>query len=178
MTWQDELTKTMTMLGELPNSIFLGQSVVYPGHLMTQTLEGVPKEKLLEVPVFEDTQLGLCLGLALEGYLPISIYPRMDFLLLACNQLVNHLDKIAEMSQGRFNPKVLIRTMPGATGPLGPGPQHCQDHTTALSYLLNHVQVVKITRPEDVMPAYQRALEREASTVLIEAPPERQGYEG
>ena len=176
MNWKEELTKAMTMLGELPNSIFVGQSVAYPGHLMTQTLEGIPKGKLLEFPVAEDLQLGCCLGLALEGYLPVSLYPRMDFLILALNQLVNHLDKFEQMSGGQFKPKVLIRTMPGSTFPLYPGPQHCQEHSTALHHLLKYIPVVRITAPEEVMPAYQRALERDGSTVLIEAPPTRKGY--
>ena len=177
MNWKEELTKAMTMLGELPNSIFVGQSVAYPGHLMTQTLEGIPKGKLLEFPVAEDLQLGCCLGLALEGYLPVSLYPRMDFLILALNQLVNHLDKFEQMSGGQFKPKVLIRTMPGSTFPLYPGPQHCQDHTEALKLMLTNVDVVRLETAEQIAPAYRMALERERSTILVEAPPKREGYE-
>ena len=43
--------------------------------------------------------MGLSLGLALQGFVPVSIYPRIDFLLSATNQLVNHLDKIRLMSK-------------------------------------------------------------------------------
>ena len=83
MTYTDEILKSMKLLEKNPKSIFLGQSVEYPGNLIYKTLTNVSKKKKLEVPVFEDVQMGLSIGLALGGYLPISTYPRFDFLLLA-----------------------------------------------------------------------------------------------
>ena len=62
-----ELKRAMTWLGEKPNTIFIGQSVGAPGTAMTGTLAGVPKEKLLELPVFEDVQMGMSTGFALAG---------------------------------------------------------------------------------------------------------------
>ena len=50
------------------------------------------------MPVFEDVQMGMATGLALLGFVPITCYPRFDFLILSMNQLVNHLDKIRIMS--------------------------------------------------------------------------------
>ncbi len=60
--------------------MFMGQAVEYAGTAMTNTLKDVPKEQLLEMPVFEDTQMGMTLGLALAGFIPVSIYPRWNFL--------------------------------------------------------------------------------------------------
>ena len=177
MSWHDELTKAMTRIGQLPDSIFIGQSVVYPGHLMFSTLEGVPADKKLELPVFEDTQMGMSLGLWLAGYSPVvSIYPREDFLVIAMNQLCNHLDKWAAMGGG--SPKVIIRSMPGSIAPIYSGPQHSQDHSEALKLMCPHITVLKITEPEHVYSAYQRAVEEPGPFILIEAPPKRMGYEG
>lgn len=177
MLWADALTKAMTRIGELPDSIFIGQSTVYPAHLMFDTLKEVPLEKRLELPVFEDSQCGISLGLWLAGYSPVlSIYPRLDFLVIAANQLVNHLDKWAAMGAG--NPKVIIRTMPGSIAPIYSGPQHSQDHTEALRLLCPHIQIIKITQPEHVYPAYQRASEEPGPFIIIEAPPKRMGYDG
>lgn len=175
--YAEELTRAMTILGERKDTIFLGQSVAYPGHIMTRTLEGVPREKLVELPVAEEMQLGICTGLALEGYLPLSIFPRMDFLIIAANQLVNHLDKLEEMSQGQFKPKVVIRTMVGTTIPMHPGPQHMQDHTDALRLMLTNVDVLKLTRADEIEPAYTFAVSNHRSTILVEAPLRREGYE-
>ena len=95
----------MFHLAAEPNALFLGQNVAYPGNVMFKDLEGILMEQRLELPVCEELQMGISIGLALQGYLPISIYPRCDFLLLAMNQLVNHLDKLALMSQNQFQPK-------------------------------------------------------------------------
>lgn len=167
--YKAEITKAMTLLGEDPRTIFIGQSVVYPGPIdIAETLDGVPKQKKLEFPVAEDLQLGVSIGLSLQGFLPVSIFPRFDFLIIATNALVNHLDKIEEMSAGRFRPKVIIRTCVGSKNPLNPGPQHCQDHTDALKALLTNVDIVKLETAEDIVPAYKRALESERSTIMIE----------
>ena len=68
--------------------------------------------------------MGLSLGMALNGTVPISLYPRWNFLLLAANQVVNHLDKIKAMSDGGYTPKVIIRTSIGSQRPLHPQYQH------------------------------------------------------
>jgi len=166
--YRDELIKAMAMLARDDRVIFLGQCVAYPGSAIYGTLEKVPKSQRLELPVAEDMQLGMSTGLSLEGYIPVSIFPRLDFLILAANQLVNHLDKIEEMSCGQWKPKVIIRTMVGSVKPLYPGPQHCQDHTEALRCLVTNIDVVKLTESKQIVPAYRTALKSERSTILIE----------
>jgi hypothetical protein len=52
---------------------------------MTTTLTEVPRERLIELPVAEEMQMGMTLGMALAGFVPVSIYPRWNFLLLAMN---------------------------------------------------------------------------------------------
>ncbi len=168
MTYKDEVTKAMKLLAEDERTIFIGQTVVYKGTAIYGTLESIIEEKRIEVPIMEEVQTGMAIGLALSGYIPISIYPRFDFLILATNQLVNHLDKIEEMSGGIFKPRVIIRTMIGSTNPLYPGPQHCQDHTEAYRLMLKNVDIVKLIRSKDIVPEYKRALERKRSTLLIE----------
>ncbi|HJS81322.1 MAG TPA: hypothetical protein VJ742_00640 [Nitrososphaera sp.] len=168
LTFKQAVTDAMTMCGNWPNSIFVGQSVKYDGQAQFDTFSGVPIEKRIEMPVAEDFQLGFCTGLSLQGYLPISFYPRMDFLLLAANQLVNHLDKIPLMSE--YRPKVIIRTCVGQTKPLNAGLQHTQDHTEAFRLMLKTVRVDKINHPDEVIPAYQRALDSEHSTIIVENP--------
>ena len=163
------MIKAMNLLAEDRKVIFIGQSTLHPDVTQIyETLLEISQTQRIELPVIEDTQLGMSIGLALAGYLPVSIYPRMDFLVLAMNQLVNHLDKIEEMSAGHFKPKVIVRTAIGARKPLDPGPQHCQDHTQALKLLLVNTDVVRLEKAEEIIPAYQRAYYSEHSTILIE----------
>ena len=98
MKYANELKRSMDFLGQKPNSIFIGQAVEVAGTAMSNTLKGVPPEKLYEFPVTEEMQMGVTIGLLMQDFIPISIYPRWNFLLLATNQLVNHLDKISEIS--------------------------------------------------------------------------------
>lgn len=168
MNYKEETKKAMQLLAENKKTIFLGQTVEYKGSAMFGSLDSVPSEKKIELPIIEDTQMGMSIGLALEGFIPVSIFPRMDFLICAMNQLVNHLDKIPEMSNKQFSPKVIIRTMIGGTKPLYPGCQHCSDYTDALKLFLKNIDVIKLEKPEDIVPAYKKALESPNSTLLIE----------
>ena len=52
-SYHSEILKSMKLLEKQRNSIFLGQSVEYPGNLIFKTLTNVKREKKLEVPVFE-----------------------------------------------------------------------------------------------------------------------------
>lgn len=170
MKYAEELKRAMLWLSEKPETMFLGQAVEYPGTAMTNTLAGVPKSKLLEMPVAEEMQMGLSIGLALNGAVPVSIYPRWNFLILAANQLVNHLDKISLYSHGEFKPKVIIRTSIGSKRPIDPQIQHTEDFSAAFKLMLKTVEVIVLDEPEQIFPAYEKAWSRRDgfSTILVE----------
>jgi len=158
----------MEYLAKHEKTFFIGQAVEYAGTGMTNTLKDVPAEKKLEMPVCEDMQAGIANGLALQGVIPVSIFPRWNFLLLATNQIVNHLDKIPVMSN--YRPKVIIRTAIGSERPLHPQHQHVGDFTEAFQKMLSRVEVIRLDEPEQIFPAYEKALLREdgKSTILVE----------
>ena len=143
---------------------------MYSGNAIFNTLVEVPKKKKIELPVFEDIQMGMSMGMALNGFIPITCYPRFDFLLLAMNQLVNHLDKVRVMSNNEFKPKVIIRTSVGSKKPLNGGVQHTQDYTKIFKNILTEVNVVSLIDPKDIFNQYKRAYLRKdsKSTLLIE----------
>ncbi len=158
----------MTYLAQDERTLFLGQNVDYPGNGLFNTLENVPLMQRLELPVAEDMQMGISTGLSLNGIIPISIFPRMDFLILAMNQLVNHLDKISRISCNQFEPKVIIRTAVGSMEPFYPGLQHCSDYSNELFDILECINVVILTDTDAIFNSYKRALESNRSTLLIE----------
>lgn len=170
MKYFDELKRSMEWLAEDPRVLFLGQAVEVPGTAMSNTLKAVAPEKLLEMPVDEDMQMGMSVGLAMQGAVPVSLFPRWNFLLLATNQLINHLDKISVMSQGGYAPKVIIRTSVGSERPLHPSHQHVGDYTDAFRAMCQSVEIIRLDEPEQIFPAYQKALLREdgRSTLLVE----------
>ena len=166
----DELERTMRWLGEQPDTMFLGQAVEYKGTAMTNTLANVPREKLLEMPVDEEMQMGITNGLAVAGTVPITIYPRWNFLLLTMNQLINHLDRMPEFSHGEYIPKVIIRTGIGSERPLNPQAQHVGDFTDGLKLMVKNIEIIRLEEPEDIFPAYHKAYNRTdgKSTLIVE----------
>jgi len=160
--------RSMTELGRKENTLFLGQATLFSGHSISGTLEEVPKDKLIELPVMEEAQMGICTGLSLEGYVPVSIYPRFNFMMLAINQLVNHIDKMKEMTKGKLIPKVIVRVAVGARKPLDGGSQHTQDFTESIKHMLTDTKLVELTEPDQIFPAFEDAYNRNGSTVLVE----------
>jgi pyruvate/2-oxoglutarate/acetoin dehydrogenase E1 component len=170
MNYFDELKRSMTWLGEKPDTFFLGQAVEYAGTAMTNTLTDVEKIKLLEMPVNEDMQMGMTIGMALNGTIPISIFPRWNFLILASNQIINHLDKIKIMSNGKYNPKVIIRTSIGSQRPLHPQHQHIGDFTAGFKAMCDNLDIIRLDEPYQIFDAFKYAYERtdNKSTILVE----------
>lgn len=164
--YSEALTEAMTILGRDERTIFLGQAVSYPGTAMSGTLKTVPAGKKLEMPVAEEMQMGMSLGLALTGKIPVSIYPRWNFLLLATNQLVNHLDKVQLFSD--YRPTILIRVGIGSEAPLDPGEQHIGDFSEAFRLMLKTIPVINMEDAAEIVPAYQEAVERGGATILVE----------
>ncbi len=170
MKYFDELKRTMEWIATQPRTLFVGQTVAGPGTFMYQTLRDVPQEKTLEMPVNESFHMQFTIGLALAGYIPISVYPRQNFLLLATGDMANMLDKIPAISDGKWAPKVLIRVAVGPDNPVHPGHQHVGNYADAFRKMFSSIEVVELNEPEDIFPAYKHALEREdnKSTLLIE----------
>ena len=158
----------MKWLGEKENTLFLGQATLFSGHAISNTLVDVPKEKLIELPVMEEVQMGMATGLSLEGYVPITIYPRFNFMMLSINQLVNHMDKMKEMSKGLLIPKVIVRVAVGAKKPMDGGSQHTQDFTESIKHMLTDTKLVELTEPEQVFSTFEDAYNRNGSTVVVE----------
>jgi pyruvate/2-oxoglutarate/acetoin dehydrogenase E1 component len=170
MNYFKELKRSMEYLSVDPRTIFLGQAVRVSGTAMRNTLVDLDQDRLIELPVAEEMQMGISLGLSLTGLVPISIYPRWNFLLLAINQLVNHVDKIHSMSKGGFNSKIIIRTSIGSERPLHPLHQHTGDFTDAISMMCPNLDVIRLDESEQIFPSYQLALNRDdnKSTLLVE----------
>ncbi len=170
LKYKKELIRSMSFLAKNKKTIFIGQSVNYSGNAIFNTLSHIPKNKKIELPVFEEVQLGLSTGLALNGFIPITCFPRFDFLILAMNQLVNHLDKMRTLSNNSFKPRVIIRTSIGSKKPLNGGVQHTQDYTKIFKSILTEINVVSLKDSKEIFKEFKYALNRNdsKSTLLIE----------
>jgi pyruvate/2-oxoglutarate/acetoin dehydrogenase E1 component len=108
--------------------------------------------------------------LALDGYIPVSIFPRWNFMMYGMNQLVNHLDKISLMSNNKFFTKMIIRTSVGSERPLHPQCQHIGDFTSSIKKMCLNIDIIRLDNPNLIIPSYKKALNRKdgKSTIIVE----------
>jgi pyruvate/2-oxoglutarate/acetoin dehydrogenase E1 component len=160
----------MSLLSDNPKTVFLGQAVLYEGTGLYDSLKHIPEEKRIELPVAEYFQSGLANGMAIAGMIPVSIFPRWNFLLMGVDQIVNHLDKFIEMSDGKLSPKVIIRVAVGSERPVDPQSQHKGNFSDAFRSMTKNIEVIELYKPEQILPAYEKALLREdgVNTILVE----------
>lgn len=168
MNYFDSLIEAMSLLAKQPNLLITGQTTRRGGAAIYNTLKHLPETQRIEYPVAENMQIGHSIGLSLEGFLVLSVIPRFNFLFSGMDQMVSHLDKLHIISQGEWTPKVIVRTSIGSTKPLDPQIQHCGDFTEAFNLLLPNMNVVRLDKTEDIVPAYQKAIDIDKSSLLIE----------
>ena len=158
----------MEFLEKNNKTIFIGQAVNYPGTAMFNTLKDINNKKKIEFPVAEEFQMGFTIGMAMSNYIPITIYPRWNFLLLSINQLINHLDKFNYMYDKKI--KVIIRTSIGSKHPLNPQHQHLGDFSSSIKLMSKNLDLIKLREPKDILNSYKKALYRKdgKSTILVE----------
>lgn len=164
----DILTEKMEDISKISNSIFLGQQIVYYGNPMSKTLVNVPKEKMIELPVMEESQMGISLGLALSNKFVVTFYPRWDFLISASNQLINHVDKFQLMTGKKVN--LLIRVGKGSDIPLDPGHQHKANYYSQYKEMCPNMNFFDLKNKNDVKIAYDYVIQNGGVNLLAEYP--------
>ena len=166
--YSKEIIKSMKFLESKDNSVFLGQSVIFPGNLLYKTLKTVNNKKKIELPVFEEVQMGMSLGMALNGMFPITCYPRFDFLMCAMNQLINHTDKINFLTKEQFSPKMIIRVLVGAKNPLDGGEQHTQNYVKELKNIFKSINVYDLKDEKNIFSSYKEAFNNKKVNLIVE----------
>ena len=166
--YKDSLINAMTYLGNKDDTIFIGQQIIYAGNPMSTTLINVSKDKMIEVPVMEETQMGMSLGMAMTGKTVVSFYPRWDFIVSATNQFVNHVDKYELMTGQKAN--ILIRLGKGSDTPLDPGHQHKGNYVNEFKSLCPNITFYDLTDYRSILDSYVNAYEQGGVHVLVEYP--------
>jgi pyruvate/2-oxoglutarate/acetoin dehydrogenase E1 component len=98
-------------------------------------------ERVFGTPLSEDAMTGMAIGAALAGLRPIHVHIRMDFLLLAMNQLINIAAKSRYMYGGQVQVPIVVRSMIGKSW--GQGAQHSQ----GLHSFFMHVPGLRVVAP-------------------------------
>lgn len=114
-------------MAQNPSVIVLGQGVDDPKGILGTTkglAERFGSKRVFDTPLAEDGMTGVAIGAALAGLRPIHIHIRMDFVLLAMNQLINMAAKMRYMFGGEVFIPLVVRSIIGKSW--GQGAQHSQ----------------------------------------------------
>lgn len=99
------------------------------------------KERVFDMPTAENAMTGVGIGAALQGIRPVMVHQRLDFFLLAMDQLVNAAAKWHFMFGGQSSVPLTIRLMMGRGW--GQGPTHSQN----LQAWFAHIPGLKVVMP-------------------------------
>ena len=113
----------------------------YVGTSMTDLDKVYGKERVIDSPVSEQCTTGLGVGAAISGFRPIVVHPRMDFMILAADQIVNQAAKWNHMFGGGNHVPVTIRGIINRGGEQGP------QHSQALHAWFAHVPGLRVVTP-------------------------------
>jgi|SRR5579883_232220 pyruvate dehydrogenase E1 component beta subunit len=151
------------LLANHPDVFVIGQglwSPWYVGSSMTDLDKEFGVDRVLDCPVSEMATTGAAIGASLCGYRPIMVHPRMDFMVLATDQIVNGAAKWRNMLGGQASPKVTIR------GIVNRGGEQGAQHSQALHSWYAHIPGLRVVMPATVVDARDLLI----SSVLCDDP--------
>lgn len=109
------------------------------------SVTGIFKEfgpkRCFSTPLSEDAMMGLGIGAALNGLRPINIHIRVDFLLLALNQLLNMASSLCYGSNEKLSVPIVVRAV------IGRGWGQGFQHSKSLHNLFAHIPGLKVIMP-------------------------------
>lgn len=132
------------LLSNHPEVFTIGQglwSPWYVGNSMTDLDKKFGVERVIDTPVSELATTGAALGAALCGYRPVVIHPRVDFMLLAVDQIVTQAAKWRSMFGGQVAAPLTVRAIINRGGEQG------AQHSQALHSWFAHIPGLRVVMP-------------------------------
>jgi len=122
-------------------------------------------DRCFDTPLCEDTMTGFGIGAAINGMRPVHVHMRVDFLLLAMNQLGNMACSYRYASGGTLKVPMVIRAVIGRGW--GQGFQHSKSIYSILAHFPG-LKVILPTTPRDAKGMLISAIRDDNPVVVIE----------
>lgn len=165
LSYQDAINEAIQEEMELDSNIF----VIGGETKMFGTLNGLEdkfgENRVITTPISEDATTGLVLGAALTGLRPIQVHIRVDFMLLAINQIVNMISTQSYNTNGEQDAPLLIRAVVGRGW--GQGYQHSKS-LHGLFAQIPGLKVIMPTSPKDAKGMIKSAIRFNGPVISIE----------
>ena len=122
-------------------------------------------ERVFDIPISENAMTGIGIGAAIMGTKVLMVHQRMDFFLLAMDQLVNAASKMHYMYGGEVCCPITIRLIVGRGW--GQGPTHSQSLHAWFAHIPG-LKVVMPTFPKDAYKLLKEAISDPNPVIFIE----------
>ena len=119
----------------------------YAGNSMLELEKEFGKDRVIDTPVSEAATTGAAIGASLCGYRPIVLHPRVDFMILAMDPIVNQAAKWSHMFGGQAHPAATFRAV------VNRGGQQGAQHSQALHSWFAHIPGLRVVMPATVADA-------------------------
>ena len=143
--YSEAINEALSTAMEIDDSVVCyGLGVSDPKGVFGTTLglqEKFGKERVFDMPTSENAMTGVAIGASLNGIRPVVTHQRLDFFLLAMDQLVNNAAKWHYMFGGQSSVPITIRLIIGRGW--GQGPTHSQN----LQAIFAHIPGLKVVMP-------------------------------
>lgn len=155
-------------MSENPQVIIIGEGVPDPKAIFNTTAglrSRFGENRVFDMPLSENGITGVCIGAAISGMRPVMVHQRIDFSLLAMDQIVNNAAKWYYMFDGQSHVPLVIRMIIGRGW--GQGPQHSQ----SLQAMFGQVPGLKVIMPTtayDAKGMLISAIEDDGPVIFIE----------
>ena len=155
-------------LARMPEVLLMGLGVPDPKGIFGSTVGLQAKygpERVFDIPLSENAITGVAIGAALRGMRPIITHQRVDFAVVAMEQMVNQAAKWHYMFGGAMSVPMLVRMVIGRGW--GQGPQHSQ----SLQAWFAHIPGLKVVMPataRDAKGLVIAAVEDDNPVIMLE----------
>lgn len=167
LTYREAIKEALSQALEVDkNVIVLGEGVDTAGYIYGTTAgasERFGRERIIEMPVSESSAAGMALGAAIAGMRPVVVHMRNDFLLVAMDQIINHISHWQGIFGGDL--PILIRAVV-ARG-WGSGAQHSQSFQRLFSGF-DGLDVVMPYTPYDAKGMFLSAISGRKPVIFLE----------
>lgn len=150
LTQANAIKEALTVsMSQNDNVVVIGEGVPDPKGIFGTTL-GLNEQfpgRVYDMPLSENGMTGVCIGAALSGMRPVMVHQRIEFALLAMDQLINNAAKWNYMFDSCNSVPLVVRLIIGRGW--GQGPQHSQ----SLQTLFAHIPGLKVVMPVTAVDA-------------------------
>ena len=127
-----------------PSVLVIGEDVGTEGGVFRAT----GADRVLDTPLAEGLIAGMSVGLAAQGFRPVSEIQFTGFIYPTIDQLVNHASRLRNRTRGRLTCPMVVRS------PYGAGIRAVEHHSESPEAMFVHIPGLRVVIPSSPARAY------------------------